>query len=460
MRLFILKIALIFIFTFSINFSQKEVRILGGYNFSTLKYNLNQINDRIDISTRKGLNIGFEYHYPRLIFGLRYLQRGSELKQATTLNIGGVNYSIEISGYEVFNYASGHLYYPFHINNKLKMFGGINIGYAIDGSSLANLNFTDFNSSRSDEISLESKDFNLDTGLGFGIDYMFNDKVGIRASYYSGGNNVRKTLNDSLNFKNNSIELSAILNLKKLRKKQKKIVKKSKDKTKSRLLLPENSLIVQFDGRIGPSLAPQSKTTIGYGLKNSISLGVARSNHLNTIDFFIRSNYLNRFIQKSKIPINLVFHSVVSNQLDKDIIIDENDNLNFLHKLFIESKFRSNFLFRVSPIYVHKNIVKTKLEPKGYPWDMWFVEVGLDWFYKDNIQLYSNVHQQLKDLDISEGRKSSFKIGVQYHINTIGFDLSISNQYHLYGTAIANEIGLENYDNNIKAGFQINKIFN
>ena len=221
------------------------------------------------------------------------------------------------------------------INNKLKMFGGINIGYAIDGLSLANLNFTDFNSSRSDEISLESKDFNLDTGLGFGIDYMFNDKVGIRASYYSGGNNVRKTLNDSLNFKNNSIELSAILNLKKLRKKQKNIVKKSKDKTKSRLLLPENSFIVQFDGRIGPSLAPQSKTTISYGLKNSISLGVARSNHLNTIDFFIRSNYLNRFIQKSKIPINLVFHSVISNQLDKDIIIDENDNLNFLHKLFI-----------------------------------------------------------------------------------------------------------------------------
>ena len=57
------------------------------------------------------------------------------------------------------------------------MFGGINIGYAIDGSSLANLNFTEFNISRSDEISLESKDFNLDTGIGFGIDYMFNNKT-------------------------------------------------------------------------------------------------------------------------------------------------------------------------------------------------------------------------------------------------------------------------------------------
>ena len=185
--------------------SQKDINLLCGHNFSTLEYNLNQNNDRIDISTRRGLNLGFEYHYPRLIFGLKYLQRGSELKQATTLNIGGVNYNIEISGYEVFNYATGHLYYPFHINNKLKMFGGINIGYALDGSSLANLNFTEFNNSRSDEISMESKDFNLDTGLGFGIDYMFNDKVGIRASYYLGVNNLRKTLNDSLNFKNNSI---------------------------------------------------------------------------------------------------------------------------------------------------------------------------------------------------------------------------------------------------------------
>ena len=81
-------------------------------------------------------------------------------------------------------------------------------------------------------------------------------------------------------------------------------------------------------------------------------------------------------------------------------------------------------------------------------------------FIKKIIQLYSNVHQQLKDLDISEGRKSSFKIGIKYQINSIGFDLSISNQYQLYGTAIANEIGLENYDDNIKSGFQIYKIFN
>ena len=38
----------------------------------------------------------------------------------------------------------------------------------------------------------------------------------------------------------------------------------------------------------------------------------------------------------------------------------------------------------------------------------------------------------------------------QLNINTIGFDLSISNQYHLYGTAIANEIGLKIIDNFIK----------
>ena len=454
------KISLYFIFIFSIKIAQKDLKVISGYNFSSINYNQSQINDGIDIGSRRGYNLGIENHYTNLIIGLNYLQRGSELKQPTIINIGGVDYDIEISGYEVFNYVAGHIFYPVIINNKIKIFGGVNVGYAISGTSLTNLNFTEFNSSRSDEITLDSKDFNLDAGLRFGLDYMFNEKIGVRASYFAGGFNVRKTLDDSLNFKNNSFELSAIYNLKELRKKSKKKTKQTEINSKTRLLFPDNSLIVQFDGRIGSLLAPQSKTTIGYGLKNSISLGIARSGHLNTFDFFIRTNYLNKIFKKSDLPLNIVYHFAISNQLGKDIIIDENDNLNFLHKLFLETKFKSNFLFRLSPIYVHKNIVKTKLEPKGYPWDMWLAEFCIDWFYKDNIQLYTSIHQQIADVDISEGRKSSFKMGVQYHINSIGFDISISDQYQLYEIAIADEIGLESYDENFKIGLQIKKTFN
>ena len=91
---------------------------------------------------------------------------------------------------------------------------------------------------------------------------------------------------------------------------------------------------------------------------------------------------------------------------------------------------------------------------------MWLAEFCIDWFYKDNIQLYTSIHQQIADVDISEGRKSSFKMGVQYHINSIGFDISISDQYQLYEIAIADEIGLESYDENFKIGLQIKKTFN
>jgi len=57
---------------------------------STIKYNDNKIGDQIDISARNGSNIGLEYRFPRLIVGAGFLQRGSKLKEATTINIGGI----------------------------------------------------------------------------------------------------------------------------------------------------------------------------------------------------------------------------------------------------------------------------------------------------------------------------------------------------------------------------------
>ena len=458
--IYILKILLLNILVFSNIHSQKGLTIFSGYNMSTIKYNDNKIGDQIDISARNGSNIGLEYRFPRLIVGAGFLQRGSKLKEATTINIGGIDYEIEISGYEVYNYAAAHIFYPISINEQIEVFGGMQVGSSLGGTSVAKLSFTEFNSSQSDEIDMKPKGFGLDAGLQFGVDYMLNHRFGLRSSYYMGMTNVRDTLSNNLNFKNSTISLSAIIKLKGLRKKPNIEKPVSKINTKSRLLLPENAIAVRLEGRLGSSIKSQSKVTLGYGLRDDISIGISNSNYLNTFDFFARTNYLNKLIDKFGYPINLVYNSVISKHLDKTVIIDEHDKLNFLHQLIIEYKSKSNVLFKLCPTYVHKNIVDTKLEPKGYPWDIWFIETGLDWFFRENVQLYTSMIQQITDLDISEGSKSSIKVGLQYYINSVGFDLSITNLYHLHGTAIADDIGINNYDEKLRLGFQINKMFN
>ena len=165
-------------------------------------------------------------------------------------------------------------------------------------------------------------------------------------------------------------------------------------------------------------------------------------------------------IDRFGFPFNLVYHSIISTQTDKPLIIDELDRLKFLHQLIIEYNIKSNIRFRACPTYLHKNIADTKLEPKGYPWDMWFLETGLDWFLKSNIEIYGSLIQQMTDTDISQGSQSAFRAGLQYYFKTISIDLSITNLYHLHGTAIIDDIGINNYSENFRIGFQINKMFN
>ena len=440
--------------------AQKGLTIIGGNNMSTIKYNDNKIGNQIDISAQNGSNIGLEYRFPRLIVGAGFLQRGSKLKEATTINIGGVDYEIEISGYEVYNYAAAHIFYPISISEQIEVFGGVQVGSSLGGTSVAKLSFTEFNSSQSDEIDMKPKGFGLDAGLQFGADYMLNHRFGLRSSYYLGMTNVRDTLSNNLNFKNSTISLSAIIKLKGLRKKSNIEKPVSKINTKSRLILPTKALEIQMAGRIGSDTDTRSKVAIEYGLRDDISIGISNSNYLNTFDFFARTNYLNKLIDKFDYPINIVYNSIISTQMDKPVIIDELDKLNFLHQLIIEYNIKSNIRFKLCPTYIHKNIADTKLEPKGYPWDIWFLETGIDWIFKNNIEIYGNLIQQMTDTEISQGSQTSMKIGLQYFIKTISLDLSITDLYHLHGTAIIDDLGVNNYTENLRMGFQINKMFN
>ena len=66
----------------------------------------------------------------------------------------------------------------------------------------------------------------------------------------------------------------------------------------------------------------------------------------------------------------------------------------------------------------------------------------------------------MTDVDISQGSKSSIKFGLQYFIKTIGLDLSITDLYHLHGTAIIDDIGVNDYTEKYRICFQINKMLN
>ncbi len=149
----------------------------------------------------------------------------------------------------------------------------------------------------------------------------------------------------------------------------------------------------------------------------------------------------------------------MSNKRNKSVIIDEVDNFNFLHKTIFEYKIRSSTILNISPIYIHKNIAKTKLEPKGFPWDMWFLEAGYNHMLNQKFHIYGSAYRLMKDTELAKST-SFYSLGVRYNLKLIELDFSLSNISNTYETALADEIDSKKSKENIIFSFQINKTFN
>ena len=162
---------------------------------------------------------------------------------------------------------------------------------------------------------------------------------------------------------------------------------------------------------------------------------------------------------KIKYPINIVYKAAISNKRDKSVINDEKDNFNFLHKTIFEYKIRSSTILNISPFYIHKNIAETKLDPKGFPWDLWFLEAGFNHKRNQKFYIYGNAYRLIKDTELVKNI-SFYSLGVRYNLKVIELDFSLSNISNMYETALADEIDLKKSEDSIRFGFQINKAFN
>ena len=249
------------------------------------------------------------------------------------------------------------------------------------------------------------------------------------------------------------------MNFKKMTiKSQKKLLDSTKS-IRSKLIIPAKSIFVQVGSKVDNSANVKSSLSVNYGIRDNVTVGVRKNEHLNTLDIYISTNYFNKFVRKIKYPINIVYQAAISNKRDKSVIIDEKDNFNFLHKTIFEYKIRSSTILNISPFYIHKNIAKTKLDPKGFPWDLWFLEAGFNHARNQKFHIYGSAYRLIKDAELANS-KSFYSFGVRYNLKLIELDFSLSNISNTYETALADEIDSKKSKEKLIFGFQINKTFN
>ena len=146
------------------------------------------------------------------------------------------------------------------------------------------------------------------------MNYMLNPKFGFRASYFSGFHDVRSNLDDSLNYRNNSFQISLLINFNKITIKPQKKLMDSTKSIRSRLIIPAKSFYVQGGSKADNSANVKSSLSINYGIRNNVTVGVRKNEHLKTLDIYITTNYFNKFLREINYPINIVYHSAISNK--------------------------------------------------------------------------------------------------------------------------------------------------
>ena len=177
-------------------FAQRGFTLVGGLNLGSIKYNNDNVDNDVDISTKTGLILGVESTGGPLNMGVAYIQRGAKFKAEFLYD--------DIRIIETYNYLSGYVIIPISIQKVLSVFGGGQIGICLGGTSEME------SGGESMTYDLEGEDFAIDLGLLFGADYMFNTNIGIRASYYLGLADVADGVESNYNFKNRGIAINLL----------------------------------------------------------------------------------------------------------------------------------------------------------------------------------------------------------------------------------------------------------
>ncbi len=202
-----MKIILLNILFFSAIFAQSGLIIMGGLNQS--KQTIEEDAEGLEINYMNGYNLYVERSFGVARFGVGLNQRGVKLNQA----VSDMGVTVSADGEQTLNYLTVHAIYPYEIQEIITVFGGIQLGNGIGGEAkvkhvISGSGYLDGTSVETEDI--DAEDMDLEYGLFLGADYMLNEKIGIRASYFKGLSDIV----EDAKTKNNTLSVSLLYHLK------------------------------------------------------------------------------------------------------------------------------------------------------------------------------------------------------------------------------------------------------
>jgi len=232
---------------------------------------------------------------------------------------------------------------------------------------------------------------------------------------------------------------------------------------------PRNELIFSISHRFGNINEgiynfyglDQSTIRFGfeYGLSDRIDLGIGRSNYDKLYDGFIKFKIARQSTGKKSFPLTITLLEGMSVKTLKwtntEVDYPFTGRLYYIHELFISRKFGERISLQLSPVIVHRNMVKTPEDQNTVG------AIGIGGHYKITKRFaIAGEYYYLLPGNTADNYNNSLALGVEIEAGGHVFQIHVSNSTGMTEKAFIPENAGSWKHGDINLGFNIIRIFN
>jgi hypothetical protein len=195
-----------------------------------------------------------------------------------------------------------------------------------------------------------------------------------------------------------------------------------------------------------------------YGLSDRIAIGIGRSSYQKNIDGFLKIKLLRQTQNSNKIPVSLSWLSSIDvyglKWLYKEFDHEFIHRLSYVNQIILARKFSSRISMQISPVFIHKNLVKND----DYLNEVFALGAGGRMKLTNRISLNAEYYYLITRDDI-EDQYDSFSAGFDIETGGHVFQLHFTNSTGFSEKAFISETSGNWLDSDIHFGFNIKRVF-
>ena len=206
-----------------------------------------------------------------------------------------------------------------------------------------------------------------------------------------------------------------------------------------------------------------SQLGLEYGISDRLMAGIAAASNQYTYTGFFKYKILRQSTGKRNVPLTLSWYSGIETiSADLNYPDDQyyfSQRLSYVHQLLIGRKFNENLSLQLTPVLVHKNIVKTKKDKNN------IFALGFSGRYKITKKLaltfeyFAVFPDQVKSGFNNMPVTNSLSVGFDIYTGKHVFQIFVSNSTTMNEKSFITETNEKWDKGNIHIGFNIARVF-